>query len=333
MTRFAIFGAGLIGTIHARNIAAHADFTLLHVVDQDIERAKALADRVGGVASDSPKKALNDEAVDAVIIGSSTSAHEEHVLACAKAGKAFLCEKPLSDSLSGSIACVAAASDAGVISAMGLNRRLDPDLRVIADKIRAGAIGPVETVHFTSRGLAPPVPESVPFSGGMIREKGAHFYDLAYWLTASEPIEVFASGACLIDPRLAEYGDVDTAALIIRFENKALATFQFGRRSGFGHDELVEVCGAEGMLRGGRKLSGSVELHRGQEIIGMGIDTDSYKQFGASYVDELNVFARAVAGQGPVHASLVDGLRAQAVAEAALVSIAQSKAVPITRVW
>ena len=87
------------------------------------------------------------------------------------------------------------------------------------------------------------------------------------------------------------------------------------------------------MLRGGRKLSGSVELHRGQEIIGMGIDTDSYKQFGASYVDELNVFARAVAGQGPVHASLVDGLRAQAVAEAALVSMAQSKAVPITRVW
>ena len=333
MTRFAIFGAGLIGTIHACNIAAHADFTLLHVVDQDLERAKALAHRAGGVASDSPETALNDVAVDAVIIGSSTSAHEEHVLACAKAGKAFLCEKPLSDSLSGAVACVAAASDAGVVSAIGLNRRLDPDLLVMADKIRAGDIGAVETVHFTSRSLASPAPESVPFSGGMIREKGAHFYDLAYWLTASEPIEVFASGACLIDPRLAEYGDVDTAALIIRFENKALATFQFSRRSGFGHDELVEVCGAKGMLRGGRKLSGSVEWHRGKEIIGMGIDTDSYKQFATSYVDELNVFASAVAGQGSVHASLVDGLRAQAVAEAALLSIAKRKAVPITRVW
>ncbi len=47
-------------------------------------------------------------------------------------------------------------------------------------------------------------------SGGMLRDKGTHLYDLARWMAGSEPVEVYASGGCLFDPAYAEYGDVDS---------------------------------------------------------------------------------------------------------------------------
>ena len=62
--------------------------------------------------------------------------------------------------------------------------------RWLAERIRGGEVGAVESAHVVSRSASPPAPESVPFSGGMIREKGAHFYDLACWFAGSEPVEV-----------------------------------------------------------------------------------------------------------------------------------------------
>ena len=135
--------------------------------------------------------------------------------ACAKAGKPFICEKPVSDNLPGAVACVEATARAGVVAAMGLNRRLDADMRELSERLRGGEVGAVESVHIVSRGASSPAPESVPFSGGMIRDKGAHFNDIACWFVGSEPVEVYATGACLIDPHLADYGDVDTAALVV----------------------------------------------------------------------------------------------------------------------
>ena len=333
VTCFAVVGAGTIGTVHARNVAAHPQFRLGYVVDREIGRAEALARATGAIADRSPDASLADETVDAVIIASSTSAHEEHALACAAAGKPFICEKPVSDNLPGAVACAEAAARAGVVAAMGLNRRLDADMRDLAERIRGGEIGAVESMHVVSRSASPPAPESVPFSGGMIREKGAHFYDLACWLAGSEPVEVYATGGCLIDPRLGEYGDVDTAALVVRFESGAIVTFQFGRRTAYGQDEWLEVFGSDGMLTAGRKREGTVELFRGRAVAGRGILADTYAQFATSYIAELEVFARALAGEGPVHATLADGVRAQAIAEAALVSLRDGRSVPIDRVW
>ena len=333
MTCFAVIGAGTIGTVHARNIAAHPQFRLGHVIDQELGRAEELARGTGAAADRSPAAALEDASVDAVIVASSTSAHEEHVLACAAAGKPFICEKPVSDNLPGAVTCAQAAARAGVVAAMGLNRRLDADMRTLGARVHRGEIGAVESIHVVSRSARPPAPESVPFSGGMIREKGAHFYDLACWFAGSEPVEVYATGGCLIDPRLGDYGDVDTAALVVRLEGGALATFQFGRRTAYGQDELVEVFGSEGMLTAGRKRAGTVELYRGPRISGSGILSDTYAQFADSYVKELELFARALAGEAPVHATLADGVRAQAIAEAALVSMRDGRSVRVERVW
>ena len=65
--------------------------------------------------------------------------------AIANAGKPFICEKPVSDNLAGTVACSQAAH-AGVVAAMGLDRRLDADIRALGERVRGGEIGAVETV-------------------------------------------------------------------------------------------------------------------------------------------------------------------------------------------
>ena len=333
MIRWALFGAGVIGSVHAANILAHPDCTLAHTVVPDLTRARALAGTFGGVASPSIDAALGDDTVDAVLIASSTAAHHAHALACAEAGKAFLCERPISDSIDRARACAAAAARAGVIAATRFNRRLDPQYHSLFERTRGGEIGKVEMLHFASRSFAPPRPETAPATGGMLREKGAHFYDLAAWITGAEPVEVYTAGACLIDPAFAEYGDVDTAALTLRFDSGALATFDFGRRSAFGQDEWIEVFGAKGMLVSGRTRAGDVALFKGPQVVESGLHHGWHDRFAESYVLELSAFVSALTEGREVHASLADGLRAQAVGEAAVRSHAQNLSVRIQNIW
>lgn len=211
--------------------------------------------------------------------------------------------------------------DAGVVSDMGFNRRLDSEYRALSDRTRSGEIGQVEPLHVVSRTSEPPNPETAVVSSGMIREKGAHFYDLASWIPGHEPVEVYAAGACLIDPAFAEYGDVDTAALTLCFDSGAIVTFSFGRRTVYGQDELIEVFGSDGMLISGRQRAGDVALFKGRTVVESCIHFGWYDRFRESCALELNSFVSAIVNRTPVHASLADGLRTQAVAEAAIHSL------------
>lgn len=333
MVKFSLFGAGTIGTVHARNIAQHPRSQIQWIVDQDEPRAKALAELYGGKTSASVDKVLSEGDFDAVIIASSTSVHQQHLLATIAARKAVLCEKPIADSLADARTCVEAAKAAGIVAAIGFNRRFDPHHRAVHDRTRHGDIGRVELLHIVSRSPEAPKPETVRHSGGMIREKGTHFFDLAYWMAASEPVEAFASGSCLIDPDFARYHDVDTAALTLRFETGALATFSFSRRTGYGYDELIEVFGSDGMLESRRQQQLGVSLYQGRKVISDGLHAGWYDRFAPTYGLELDSFVSAVESKTPVHATLTDGLRAQAVAEAMIQSIDSHRPVAIERVW
>jgi myo-inositol 2-dehydrogenase / D-chiro-inositol 1-dehydrogenase len=334
MTGIALFGAGTIGHVHARNIAAHPGCELKYVVDKDIGRAEALCRAHGGQAAADIETALKDKAVDAVVVASSTSAHYAHLSAVIAAGKPVLCEKPIADDLGDAKRCADAAAAAGLVAATAFNRRYDASYLAVHDRIRAGEIGKVEMIHIISRTQAPtPAPESVRLSGGMLREKGSHHYDLAAWLSGAEPVEIFAAGDCLVDPGFAEYGDLDTAALTLRLDSGALVTFSFSRRTAFGYEEMIEVFGSEGMLEAGRQRRLSVALYKQDSVIEAGLHAGWYERFGPTYRAELDAFLAAAQGRGAAYANLADGLRAQAVAEAAIRSVREKRMVPIERIW
>src|SRR3546814_4649146 len=68
-------------------------------------------------------------------------------------------------------------------------------------------------------------------------------------LLMDEPIvEVFASASCLIDPRIADLGDVDTAKTVLRTQSGRLCTISNSRRTGYGYDQRIEAFGSRGAL-------------------------------------------------------------------------------------
>lgn len=333
MTGISVIGAGVIGRVHAENIASSESCRLIHVADLDQPKAERLADRLGAANRETAVGAvLGDERVEAVVIVSSTAAHEEHVLAAAAAGKAILVEKPVSDSLERARACLSAVRESGVVAAVGFNRRFDPNHRALFEQVRRGRIGRVETLHLTSRSESAPDPRQAPFSGGMLREKGSHFYDLACWIAGSEPRSVFAAGDCLFEPAFREYGDLDTAVVPLRMNSRAIASFSFSGRSGYGYDERIEVHGSRGMMESRRPRRRAISIFQGDTISDGGLHRGWYERFEPTYRQELEAFVRALRGEQDPHASIVDGVRAQAIAEAAVQSALEGQPVRVPEV-
>src|SRR5918993_453363 len=145
MKTFALFGAGRIGRIHAANIAAHPGARVKYVVDVDSAAAGAIAAAAGAAVADT-KSVLADGGVDALLVASPTDTHAELIEAGAAAGKAILCEKPVDLDVARARTAVSAAERAGILLAIGFNRRYDPSFRRVRRGIDDGEIGTVESV-------------------------------------------------------------------------------------------------------------------------------------------------------------------------------------------
>ena len=105
MLRFGLFGAGRIGRVHAASLAAHPRTELAIVHDPVEVAAHEIAALYGATPTADADAILGDPGIDAVIIASPTPTHVDLLTACARAGKAVLCEKPIDLDLARVDAC------------------------------------------------------------------------------------------------------------------------------------------------------------------------------------------------------------------------------------
>ena len=321
MQRFALLGAGFIGSVHAANLAAHQGIEFSRIYDIDTERAKALAEAHGTLAVSDLDEVFDPGHVDAVFIASSTDTHAEHLVRAADAGVAVLCEKPIDLDLRRAREAAAHAAGRGVPVMVDFNRRFDCDYLELKRIIDAGEVGGVELLQLSTRGPAVPPLSYIAASGGQMRDQTVHFFDLVRWLTGLDPVEVSAVGSALAEPRLAEYDDVDTSAVTLRLPTGALVQIDSIRRTTYGYDERIEVFGSEGMAEAQRRRTGAVSRYRAGQVVDDGLHPGWFERVQPTYAAALDHFVSAVeAGEAPIP-SLADGLKAQAIAEAAVRSL------------
>jgi len=96
---------------------------------------------------------------------------------------------------------------------------------------------------------------------------------------------------------------------------------------------MIEVFGSKGMLQSRRQRPSSVSLYQGSRVVEDGIHPGWYERFAPTYPALLDALVVAVRAGVPVAPSLVDGMRAQAIAEAAVESMARGSPVRIADVW
>ena len=259
MVRFGILGAGRIGKVHAATIAGSAGASVAFVADALPDAAHALAASVGARVASVDEVIASD--VDAILIATPTDTHADLIEAAARAGKAILCEKPVSLSVERIEACLPVVEKAGVPLMIGFNRRFDPHFQALQSRINQGEIGDVELVTIISRDPAPPPVSYIARSGGLFRDMMIHDFDMARFLVGEEFVTVHALGSALVDKGIGEAGDVDTAAVQMQTASGKIAVITNSRRAAYGYDQRLEVHGSKGMLRAGRARR-RVRLHR-----------------------------------------------------------------------
>lgn len=305
--------------------------TLQYVYDVNTAAANRLASRFGAKVASSTEEIFAADDVDAVLIASSTNTHADLLSAAIKARKPVYCEKPIDMDIERVKAVVQEAYDNPVPIMIGFSRRFDPNHRALRQAIQAGEVGIVEMILMVCRSAAPPPLDYIKVSGGQFRDQTIHMFDLLCWIAGQAPVEVYATGASMIDPAIAAAGDVDTSMLILKFADGALCHIDNSRHTGYGYDERIEVFGSQGLVESRRKPIREVALYKGDKVIEDGMFPGWFERMQPSFMLALDAFAAALEGAENVdYPTLQDGLRAQMIAEAAVESLHRNQPVKIT---
>ncbi len=328
MIELAQFGAGRIGQIHARNVAATGAARVKYLVDVNTAAAAELAAAVGAEVGDADR-VFTDPAVKAVIIASSTDTHADLIEAAAEAGKAIFCEKPIDLDLARTRSCLKAVKKSGVPLFVGFNRRFDPSFAGLRDSLAAGAIGKLENLTITSRDPAPPPADYVARSGGLFRDMTIHDFDMARWLLGAEPVRLYARGNVLVDPDIGRAGDIDSAVVVMETAGGVLCQIINSRRAAYGYDQRIEAFGETGLLLAGNRDARSLQNWSGRGIVAEKPLHFFLERYAEAYRAEMAHFLACLAGREQPRVKAEDGLRALKLAEAANESLSSGQAVSL----
>ncbi len=316
MLRVGLLGAGRIGQVHAVNISRHPGSTLVAVSDVNEAAAEALASTWGAAVRGS-EDVIADDAIDAVLIATSTDTHSDLIEAATTAGKAVLCEKPVDLSLERARACQSVARETGQTVMIGFNRRFDPSFSAMKAALDAGEIGKAELLSITSFDPAPPPIPYIKVSGGLFRDMMIHDFDMAHFMMGDAPEQISAVGSSVVEPEIGAAGDVDTAVATLTYRDGRIAVIKTSRRAAYGYDQRAELLGSEGLLQVQNKLETSLVKSTVDGVTGAKPTYFFLERYMPAYEAEWAAFVDLVAGGGPNPVSLDDGVVALAMAEAA----------------
>ncbi len=184
----------------------------------------------------------------------------------AKAGKHIFCEKPIDHDLDKIRAVLEEVKKAGVKYQVGFNRRFDRNFKHVHDVVASGGIGDVHIVKVTSRDPEAPPLSYVKVSGGIFVDMTIHDFDMVRYLSGSEVEEVSAFGTCLVNPEIAEAGDVDTCIITLKFANGALGVIDNSRQAVYGYDQRIEVFGSKGCITADNETPNNTTLYTADAV-------------------------------------------------------------------
>lgn len=241
--RIAVIGAGLMGADHAKIVAEEMSGATLQVVcDMDETRAKTIAKAYGAVdtASD-PIAVIERNDVDAIIVASPDFTHASLSLACIKAGKKVLCEKPLSQNSAECVDVMTAEQAAGQRHVMlGFMRRYDPAYIQMKSALKSGQIGRALMMHNWHRNGETPAAD---FTGAMaITNSAPHEFDILRYMLDSEAVNITATQPKRSDDKVAP------VVMVIQTADGQIVTIEVNNNAAYGYDVKAELVGETGSI-------------------------------------------------------------------------------------
>lgn len=329
-----IIGVGRIGKLHAESITYNmGDVIIKSVSDIKLDGVDKWAQELGiKNVYDDYHRIIEDKEIDAVLICSSTDTHAQISIEAIEAEKHVFCEKPIDYDLDRIRKVLSTVKKSGVKFQVGFNRRFDHNFNRINQITKDGVIGEPHIIKITSRDPEPPPIEYVKVSGGLFFDMTIHDFDMARFQAGSEAYEVFAVGASLVDKKIGEAGDVDTAVVTIKFQNGAIAVIDNSRKAVYGYDQRVEVFGSKGSIEAENDTETNTILRTEQSV---SQDKPLYfflERYMKSFVTEMKQFFEAIKNDTDTPVKGIDGLNAVIIAMAAKKSLEEGRPVKISEI-
>ena len=315
MLRAASIGLGWWADELASAIQGKSDkIEIVACYSRSPEKRSAFSEKFSARPLESYEAVLADPEVEGVVLSTQHSQHVDHVIQAAAAGKQVFVEKPLALTGASALQAVEACEKAGVVLAVGQNRRFIPAVVALKKLLDEKALG--TPLHFEAHFSAPGVQRYAPdfwranrteSPGGGLTGLGIHMIDLIGWLGGR--IE-------------RATGNVKRLAAPIEIDDTTTALFDLeGGASGYlgcvfmsPYTSFLNVYGTE-MNAYCAVDENRLELLRAGEArqaVSVG-PNESLKE-------ELEAFATACAGGAPFRVPPLEAAQAVAAMEAIIVS-------------
>lgn len=313
-----VIGAGRIGKLHVENIIRFPNVRIKTISDPLIEASKSWGEKLGieNLVTD-PSEIMSNPEINTVFICSPTDTHVDMIKAAAQAGKDIFCEKPISFSDEETMDAYRIVKENGVKVQIGFNRRFDKNYARVQQYVKTKKIGDLHILKITSRDPEPPSLDYVKRSGGIFMDMAIHDFDMARFASGQEVTEVFVLGNALVNPKIAEVGDIDTAIISLKFSDGAIGVIDNSREAVYGYDQRIEAFGSKGAAETSNEVETTVRLSTADTI-----EEDQplhffLERYNDAYIEEVKEFFEAIDEGKDVPCTFEDGIMAQRIAQAA----------------
>ena len=243
--RWGILGLGNIAHTFATALQSVPDAELVAVGSRAQEKADAFAEEFGAPRRHASYEALADDAdVDIVYVATPHPQHKACSMLCLEAGKAVLCEKPLTVNAAEAEELVVCARGRGLFLMEAMWTRFFPLMARVRELLAAGAIGEVRMLQADLGFRAEFDPASRLFSpllaGGSLLDVGVYCVALSS-MVFGEPSRAMGLA------HLAETGVDEQAAWVLQYDRGQLAICSCAMRTSTRHD--ATIFGTEGSIR------------------------------------------------------------------------------------
>ena len=325
--KVACLGMGWWSDVLADAMKRSDRFEIISCFTRSEEKRQAFAKKYGCSAASSYDAILKDKGIEAVVNTTPNNVHLETTRAAAQAGKHVFLDKPIANTISDARTLTEACRKAGVVLALGYQRRKESHFRWVRKQIDDGVFGRLVNAEANisrdrlgqfDRSSWRYTAEGMP--GGVMLQIGIHYTDVLEYLMG--PVKA-------VNGRLAQLvlpGDnPDVASLVMEHENGALSTLNASYASASEY-----YC----MNIYGKEASAYYDLHQGLRFLKRGTQkpTPVPCEKNDTIREELEEFAGAARGKGKPEMDGEASTRSLAVLRAGIKSAREGRRVEVAEI-
>jgi predicted dehydrogenase len=325
--KVACIGMGWWSDVLADAIKRSGKLEIVTCFSRSEEKRAAFANKYRCQVSRTYEEVLENKSVEGIINTTPNDAHLVTTAAAARAGKHVFLDKPIANTIADARAITEACRQAGVVLAVGYQRRRESPFRWVRKQIDAGVFGKLVNAESNiSRDRAGKVDlgswryQASGMPGGVMLQIGIHYTDV---------LEYLIGPAAAVSARLAQLvlpGDnPDVASMVLEHENGALSTLNASYASA-AENYVMNIYGKE--------ASAYYDLHQGLRFVKRNVPGAAPVPCAKNdaIVEELEEFAAAARGGAEPEMTGERATASLAVIRAGIVSAREGRRVTIAEV-